>query len=129
MSSTSANVDANVNPVYADVIKVELSEFLHESDDLRMFEDWRNWTLQDIVRILKDMAKPGECHGVTGVAMGNIVLRKLLEAAADPNVPFKLIEETVHTALEVPAFCQDSSVLTGFKTFGRQAVRFFLRIC
>ena len=39
MSSTSANVDANVNPVYADVIKVELSEFLHKYDDLRMFED------------------------------------------------------------------------------------------
>ena len=118
MSSKSTNVDA-------DVIKVELSEFLHESDNLRMFENWRNWTLQDIVRILKDMAKPGECHGVTGVAMGNFVLRKLLEEAGDPNVPFELIEETVHTALEEPAFCQDSSVLTGFKTFGRQAVCFF----
>jgi len=127
MSSTSAYVDANVNQVYADVIKVELSEFLHESDELRMFEDWRNWTLQDIVRILKDMAKPGEFHGVTGVAMGNIVFRKLLEAAADPNVPFELIEETVHTALEAPAFCQDSSVLTGFKTFGRQAVCDFFK--
>ena len=51
MSSKSINVDA-------DVIKVELSEFLHESDNLRMFENWRNWTLRDIVRILKDMAKP-----------------------------------------------------------------------
>ena len=60
-----------------------------------MFEVWRNWTLQDIVRILKDMAKPGECNGVTGVAMENIALCKLLEATADPNVPFKLIEETV----------------------------------
>ena len=127
MSSTSSNVYANVNPVYADVIKVELSEFLHESDDLRMFENWRNWTLQDIVRIVKDIAKPGECHGVTGVAMGNIVLHELLEAAVDPNVPFKLIEETVHTALEAPAFCQDSSVLTGFKTFGRQAVCDFFK--
>ena len=127
MSSKSTNADAIVNPVYADVIKVELSEFLHESDNLRMFENWRNWTLQDIVRILKDMAKPGECHGVTGVAMGNIVLRKLLEAAADPNVPFELIEETVHTALEAPAFCQDSSVLTGFKTFWRQAVCDFFK--
>ena len=99
MSSKSTNADANVNPVYADVIKVELSEFLHESDNLRMFENWRNWTLQDIVRILKDTAKPGECHGVTWVAMGNIALRKLLEAAADQNVSFELIEETVHTAL------------------------------
>ena len=73
------------------------------------------------------MAKPGECHGVTGVAMGNIVLCKLLEAAADPNVPFELIEETVHMALEAPVFCQDSSVLTGFKTFGRQAVCDFFK--
>ena len=58
MSQTSANVDANVNPVYADVVQVKLSEFLNEPDDLEMFEGWRNWSLQDIVRILKDMTKP-----------------------------------------------------------------------
>ena len=73
------------------------------------------------------MAKPGEVHGVTAVVMGNIVLRKLLEAAADPNVPFEVIEETVHTALETPVFCRKRSVLTGFKTFGRQAVRDFFK--
>ena len=55
MSSTSTDVNANVNHVYADVIKVDLS---HNSDDSEMVKDWRNWTLQDIVRILKDMAKP-----------------------------------------------------------------------
>ena len=61
-----------------------------------MFEGWRNWTLRDIVRILKDMAKPKKCHGMIAVAMGNIVFIKLLEAAADPNVPFKVIEETAY---------------------------------
>ena len=76
MSQTSTNVDANVNRVYADMVQVKLSEFLNESDDLGMFEDWRNWTLRDIVRILKDMDKPKECHGMTAVAMGNIVFRK-----------------------------------------------------
>ena len=127
MSQTSADVNANVNPVYADVIQVKLSELLGKSDDPEMFKGWRNWSLQDIVRILKDMAKPGECHGLAAVVMGNIVLRKLLEAAADPNVPFEVIEETVHTALEAPVFFKKKSVLRGFKTFGRQAVCDFFK--
>ena len=126
ISSTSANVDANINPVYADVIQVRF-ELLGESGDNEMFKGWRNWSLQDIVRILKDMAKPGECHGLAAVVMGNIVLRKLLEAAADPNVPFEVIEETVHTALEAPVFFKKKSVLRGFKTFGRQAVCDFFK--
>ena len=49
------------------------------------------------------MSKPEEHHGRTAVVMGNIVFRKLLEAVADSNVPFEVIEETVHTALEAPA--------------------------
>ena len=60
MSQTSANVNANVNQVYADVVQVNLSEFLDEPGELGMFEGWRNWTLLDIIRILKDMAKPKE---------------------------------------------------------------------
>ena len=103
MSSTSANLDANVNQVYADVIKVDLSRCSDKSAHPELFEGWRNWTLQDIVRILKDMSKPEEHHGRTAVVMGNIVFRKLLEAVADSNVPFEVIEETVHTALEAPA--------------------------
>ena len=55
ISSKSTYVNANVNPVNADVIKVYL---LDKSDDPELVKDWRNWTLQDIVRILKDMAKP-----------------------------------------------------------------------
>ena len=86
MSHTSDNVDANVNLVYADVVQVKLSEFLNEPDDLEMFEGWRIWSFQDIIKILKDMTKPEKYHGVTGFAMGNIVFRKLLEAAADPIV-------------------------------------------
>ena len=127
MSQTSANVNANVNPVYADVVKVKLSEFLDEPDDLGMFEDWRNWTLRDIVKILRDMAKPKKCYGMAAVAMGNIVLRKLLEAAADPNVPFEVIEETVHTTLETPVFCMTRSALTGFNVFEKQAVCDFFK--
>ena len=126
ISSTSANVDANINPVYADVIQVRF-ELLGESGDHGMFKGWRNWSLQDIVRILKYMAKPGECHGLTAVVMGNIVLPKLLEAAADPNVPFEVIEKTVHTVLETPVFCKERSVLSGFKGFGRQAVCDFFK--
>ena len=73
------------------------------------------------------MAKPEKCYGVTAVVMGNIVFRKLLEAAADPNVPFEVIEKTVHTVLETPVFCKEKSVLSGFKGFGRQAVCDFFK--
>ena len=126
ISSTSANVDANINPVNADVIQVRF-ELLGESGDHGMFKGWRNWSLQDIVRILKDMAKPGEGHGLAAVVIGNIVLRKLLEAAADPNVPFEAIEKTVYTALKTPAFLKKYSVLCGFKSFNKQAVCDFFK--
>jgi len=122
ISQKSANVDANVNPVYANVVQVKLSEFLDEPDELEMFEGWRNWTLRDINRILKDMAKLKTCYGMAAVAMGNIALRKLLEAAADPNVPFKVIEETILTTLKVSVFLKEKSVLSGFKSFEKQAV-------
>ena len=60
MSSTSTDVNANVNRVYADVVEVDLMD--NNSDYPEMVKDWRNWTLQDIVRILKDMAKPEKCY-------------------------------------------------------------------
>ena len=123
MSSTSANVDTNVNQINVDVIKVTTVEELSKSDFPEMFEGWENWSLQDIVRILKDM----KSYGWGAVVMGNIVFRKLLEAAADPNVPFEVIEETVHTVLETPVFCKERSVLSGFKGFGRQAVCDFFK--
>ena len=94
MLSTSSDLNANVNPVYADVVKVDLMD--NNSDDPEMVKDWRNWTLQDIVRILKEISQPRECHGVTAFVMGNFALHKLLEKEADPNVPFEVIEKTVH---------------------------------
>ena len=112
------NVKLNV-----DVIKVDLVD---KSDEPELVKDWRNWTIQDIVRILKDMAKPEKYYGVTAVEVGNIVLRKLLEAAA-ANAPFELIEETIHTALETPAFMRRGNVLSGFKVFGKQAVCDFFK--
>ena len=125
-SQTSADLYANVNPVYADVIQVNF-ELLGKSDDPEMFKGWRNWSLQDIVRILKDMAKPGEYHGLAAIVMGNIVLRKLLEAAVDPNVPFEVIEETVHTTLEAPVCMRKFDVLNAFQTFGQQTVCSFFK--
>ena len=127
MSQTSANVNANVNPVYADVVKVATFELLTEVDTPEMFKGWKNWSLQDIVRILKDMAKPGEGHGLAAVVIGNIVLRKLLEAAADPNVPFEVIEETVHTALEAPVCMRKFDVLNAYQIFDKQAVCNFFK--
>ena len=63
---------------------------------------------------------------MTAVEVGNIVLRKLLEAAA-ANAPFELIEETVHRALETPAYMRRGNVLSGYKVFGKQAVCDFFK--
>ena len=73
------------------------------------------------------MDKPEKCYGITAVVMGNIVFHKLLEAAADPNVPFEVIEETIHTALETPAFMREFDVLNAFQTFDKQAVCNFFK--
>ena len=59
--------------------------------------------------------------------MGNIVFRKLLEAAADPNIPFEVIEETVHTAPETQAFMREFDVLNAFQTFDKQGVCNFFK--
>ena len=125
MSQTSANVDANVNPVYADVVKVKL--FQDSTYPEMVTKGWGDWSLEDIIRILKDMVKSGKYYGVSGVEIGNIVFRKLLEAAADPNVPFEVIEEIVHTALEAPALMNKFSVLYGFYTFNTQGVCDFFK--
>ena len=59
--------------------------------------------------------------------MGNIVFRKLLEAAADPNVPFEMIEETVHKALMTPACLKEYNFLCSFKAFNKQTVCAFFK--
>ena len=60
MSQTSANVDANVNPVYADVVKVKL--FQDSTYPEMVTKGWGDWSLEDIIRILKDMVKSGKCY-------------------------------------------------------------------
>ena len=78
MSQKSTDLDTNVNQINVDVIKVTTVEELSECDFPEMFDGWENWSLQDIVRILKD----SKSYGWGAVVMGNIVFRKLLEAAA-----------------------------------------------
>ena len=97
MSSKNEDVNTKVNP---DVIQVNRFDLLDTEHNPEMWKGWMNWSLQDIVRMLKDMAKSGEAHGMTAVVMRNIVFSKLLEAAADKNFPFEVIEETVRTALK-----------------------------
>ena len=64
---------------------------------------------------------------MAAVVMGNIVLLKLLEAAADPNVPFEVIEETIHTALEAPVYFGKYDVLNSLSVFDRRAVCDFFK--
>ena len=119
-------MNANVNPVYADVVKVDLC-LIKARNNPEMWKGWRNWSLQDIVRILKEISQPRECHGVTAFVMGNFALHKLLEKEADPNVPFEVIEETVHTALETPEYMKKYDVLNSFSVYNRRAVCYFFK--
>ena len=97
MSQTSANVDANSTPPTY-VIEVER---LGDAEELN---GWEKWSLKDVIRVLEDMTK--KWYGGSAVDMGSILLYKLLEAAADPNVPFELIKETAHAGLELPVCMQ-----------------------
>ena len=69
MSSTNADVNTNANLVNAEVIKVITFDL--------MFEGWKNWSLQDILGILRDM----KSYGLGAAVMGNIVLFNLFEEA------------------------------------------------
>ena len=73
------------------------------------------------------MSKPEDHHGRTAVVMGNIAFRKLLEAVADSNVPFEVIEDTLHTALEAPIYLKKYDVLNSFSVFNRRAVCDFFK--
>ena len=57
MSQTSANLDANVNPMKANIVKVR-----HEEDSVEMV-DWKKWSLKDIIRVLKDMVNAKLTYG------------------------------------------------------------------
>ena len=107
ISQTSANVNANSTPP-AYMIEVE------RLDHAEVLNGWEKWSLKDVIRVLKDMTK--EWYAVTAIDMGNILLYKLLEVAADPNVPFELIEETAHAGLEWPTFMQKKSAFHALAT-------------
>ena len=107
MSQTSTDVNPNSTPP-AYVIEVE------RLDDAEELNGWEKWSLKDVIRVLKDMTK--EWYGVRAMDMGNILLYKLLEAAADPNVPFELIEETTHAGLEWPTYMKKRSAFHALAT-------------
>ena len=50
-----------------------------------------------------------------------------MEAATDANIPFEVIEETVHTALEAPIYLKKYDVLNSFSVFNRRAVCDFFK--
>ena len=72
--------------------------------DAEELNGWEKWSLKDVIRVLEDMTK--KWYGGSAVDMGSILLYKRSEAAAEPNVPFKLIEETPHAGLELPVCMQ-----------------------
>ena len=59
--------------------------------------------------------------------MGNFALHKLLEKEADPNVPFEVIEKTLHMVLETPIYMKKYDVLNSFSVYNRRAVCDFFK--
>ena len=92
MSQTSANVDANVNPVYADIC-------IEDCSDVELLDGWEHWSLEDIIRIIESIKEEGGNIGRMPFYLALITFNKLLKAADDPNVSFDLIEKTVHVTL------------------------------
>ena len=90
------------------MVEVELHSNAEE------LKGWEKWPLKDVIRVLKDMTK--EWYGVEAMDMGSILLYKLLEAAAAPNVPFKLIEETAQVGLMLPKYMQYKSTFYALAT-------------
>ena len=108
MSPISSEMNANTNPP-DHIIKVLIYE-----DALDLTNGWENWSLKEVIGVLKNMTKTE--YTLTGAEMGNIVFYKLLEAAVDPNIPFEVIKETVHTALNSPACMGCYNVFYAFYT-------------
>ena len=48
MSQTSSNVDANVNPGYAEIHIEKCTD-----DDVGLLDGWEHWSLEDIIRTIK----------------------------------------------------------------------------
>ena len=106
MSQTSANVDANVNPVYAE-IRIEKCT----DDDVGLLDGWEHWSLEDIIRTIESMKKAETEYGEVLFYLGKITLNKLLKAANDPNVSFDLIEKTVNLALHTNLTVTDGNII------------------
>ena len=88
-------MNANTNPS-AHLMQVHIYE-----DTLDVINGWENWSLKDVIEVLKNMSKTE--YSLTGAEVGNIVFYKLLETAEDPNIPFEVIKKTVHMALNSPS--------------------------
>ena len=88
-------MNANTNPS-AHLMQVHIYE-----DTLDVINGWENWSLKDVIGVLKKMSKTE--YSLTRAEVGNIIFYKLLEAAEDPNIPFEVIKETLHIALNSPS--------------------------
>ena len=95
MPSKNSQMNANTNPP-THIIQVHIYE-----DSLDVINGWENWSLKDVIKILKNMFKKE--YSLTGAEVDNILFYKLLEAVEDPNIPFEVIKETVHMALNSPS--------------------------
>ena len=107
MSQTSAEINADINPGYAEV-RIE------KCLDAELLDGWEKWSLKDVIRTINIMkgkiSSKKSGYGMVLKFFGQIILNKILEAAGNPKTPFNLIKETVSVVLESEVSVGEKSV-------------------
>ena len=97
MSQKNAEISSNTNHL-AQVIDIRINkEYLGTTQSEELLKGWEKWSLNDIIPIFNS-ANWRFCLSASGY-FGEIVFLKILEAANNPNISFKLIEEDARTIL------------------------------
>ena len=126
MSQKNAEISSNTNHL-AQVIDIRINkEYLGTTQSEELLKGWENWSLNDIIPIFNS-ANWRFCLSASGY-FGEIVFLKLLEAANNPNISFKLIEEVARTILlkKIGIISDNAFGITGFQ-FGAQVLCNFFK--
>ena len=125
ISQTSSEMNANTNPPEY-VISIHINKEYLMPEDEAFLNGWEKWSLEDIIPIFN--SANWRFRLAASGYFGEIVFLKLLEAAHNPNIPFELIEEVVHTILHTGMDYTGMNIFesTGFQ-YGDQVICDFFK--
>ena len=114
MSQTSAKINADINPGYAE-LRIE------KCLDAELLDGWEKWSLKDVIRTINIMkgkiSNKKSGYGMVLKFFGQIILNKILDAADNPTTPFNLIKKTVSVVLESEVSVGEKRILDFYKGF------------